>query len=174
MKKIGVVGIGNILMGDDGFGPYVIKVMESRFSEPEGLCLLELGTPGFDLASHIAGFDVVIVVDTVKTKGAFGELKRYERPELLIPPKRGVETPHDPGLKESLLSLQAFGSLPSEVVLIGAIPEQVLEGTGLTKPIKDSVEPAIKMVLDELKRFGVSLLLRTPPLEPDIWWDRGK
>ena len=66
MNKILIAGIGNVLLGDDGIGPYAIEVLKSEYDFPENVELADLGTPGLDLPIHLAGADAVILVDCAK------------------------------------------------------------------------------------------------------------
>src|SRR5918911_4092433 len=84
--RIGVIGLGNVLMGDDAFGPYVIQVLEAAYALPSNVSARDLGTPSLDLTGYIEDFDALVVVDTVHSRGEPGELRRYARAELLQGP----------------------------------------------------------------------------------------
>src|ERR1039457_5907695 len=120
--RIAVIGMGNVLMGDDAAGPYVIETLNARYEFGPGVEALDLGTPGLDLAPYIAGVETLILVDTVLSDGGPGELRRYEKPALMNPGFRLRVSPHDPALAEALTLAELVGECPSRVVLIGITP----------------------------------------------------
>jgi hydrogenase maturation protease len=170
LNKIAVLGFGNILMNDDGLGPYVIQVLESTYEFGEGVSVLDIGTPGLGISQYLEGLDLLIVVDTVHAKGEPGEIRTYRLPDILKHAPGIRMSPHDPGLKDALLSLQFLGAAPKEVLLVGVIPEDVSMGTELTKTVRQSVPLAIAEVLIELMSVGVPIRIRCNRTAPDVWW----
>jgi hydrogenase maturation protease len=172
-KKVAVLGFGNVLMSDDGLGPYVLKQLEAEYECGEGVSLVDLGAPGLGLEQYIAGLDVVIIVDTVRASGPPGHLRMYRREEILKYAPGLRLSPHDPGLKEALLSLDFSGCAPHEVFLVGVIPAKVELGVTLSEVVQ-AVIPLVKAeVIGELSRLGICMTKRTPPQTPDIWWACG-
>jgi hydrogenase maturation protease len=171
MARIGVLGIGNVLMGDDAFGPYVVKHLEAGWELP-GVELLELGTPGADLSLHLDGLDAVLVVDTVKLRGAPGELRLLDKAQLLARSPILPASPHEPGLREALFTLEFSGGGPREVRLVGVIPAEVEMEVGLSAAVRAAVPAAIEEVLRQLAGLGVAATRRATPRPPDLWWER--
>lgn len=169
--QILVAGLGNVLMGDDAFGPYVVRALEAGHELPEGVVARDLGTPGLDLAPYLSGVEVLIVVDTVHADGAPGEIRLYRREEVLEHSPSPRLSPHDPGLKEALLRADLEGRGPREVLLVGVIPESTGMGLGLSPAVRDAVAGARGEILRELARLGVPATARTDPSAPDIWWE---
>jgi len=160
-------------MGDDALGPHVIAHLLAAYDFPSEVEILDLGTPGLDMHPHLAGHDVLILVDVVKSKGQAGELKLYNKDEILrhLPgPRIG---PHDPGVKEALLGLEFAGTDPKEVLLVGVIPHNTgdLE-VGLSPAVKAAIPGAMKAVTNELDRLGLQATARLAAPEPDIWWEK--
>jgi hydrogenase maturation protease len=172
VPAVTVFGLGNILMGDDGLGSYVIKVLEARYEFPSDVDVLDAGTPGLELSTILEDSGALIIVDTVRAEGDAGTVKIYRREEILRHPPAQRITPHDPGLKETLLVLELQGETPPEVLVVGVVPESVEYGVGLTDAVREAVPAAITAIVDELERLGRPALPRDPPLEPDIWWER--
>jgi hydrogenase maturation protease len=172
VPKIGIVGIGNVLMGDDALGPYVIKRIDCAFRFSSEVALIEAGTPGLDLTSLFYGFNTLIVVDTVRVQGKPGEVRRFNQEGLLRKAPNLTISPHDPGLKEALLTLQIAEGGLREIVLIGVIAENVELGLELSESVQRAVPLVIEAVLAELKRFGIKAEKKCPPDEPDIWWNK--
>jgi hydrogenase maturation protease len=170
--KTSVLGLGNVLMGDDAFGPYVIQVLEARYSFPEDVTLLDAGTPGLDLVPYLSGVDALIVVDTVLSDDPPGTVKLYDREQLLKHAPQPRLSPHDPSLKEALLTSEFSGDGPREVLLLGVIPQATELGVGLSPPVKAALETAAEAVVAELKRLDHEVDPRPAPVQPEVWWER--
>lgn len=166
------MGLGNVLSQDDGLGPFVIQTLLAGWEFDESVQVLDLGTPGLQLSPYLQGQDALIVVDTVRSDGDPGELRLYDREQLLKHPPAQRTSPHDPGLKETLLALELHGLSPSHVVVVGVIPAETGYDTRLTDAVRAAVPAAVQAVLDELERLGVPATRRSEPSEPDIWWER--
>jgi hydrogenase maturation protease len=171
--RVGILGIGNVLMGDDALGPHVVKLLEARYAFPDDVALVEAGTPGVDLAHLLDGHEAVVVVDTVKLRGAPGEVRVLDRAQLLAKDPVLPMSPHEPGLREALFTLQFGGGGPRAVQLVGVIPEDSHTlRIGLSDPVRAAVPAAVDEVLRQLATFGVVPEARVPPAAPDLWWER--
>lgn len=169
---IRVLGMGNVLMGDDGFGPFVVRVLEAAYECPEGVEFVDVGTPGLDLTPYLLDADAVIFVDTVSSRGTPGELRTYERADILKHPPQLRTGPHDPALKEALLTVAAAGAGPARVLLIGVIPQWIATGVVLSPRVEASVDRAVTAIVQALAGLGVRLVRRDPPADADVWWAR--
>lgn len=167
---IRIVGIGNVLMGDDGVGPYLIQMLQSRYDFPDHVELVDGGTPGLDFLPYISHARSVIVLDTVSSKGTPGEIKIYRDGEIIgsAPPPR--MTPHQPGLRESLMATELTDASPEEMVLIGVVPETIEQGTNLSAPVQTAVQNVLDTVLEELNRLDAAPTPAEPARDPDLWW----
>src|SRR5262249_55718632 len=167
---IRVLGLGNVLMSDDGLGPFVVRVLEATYECPAGVEFLDAGTPGLDLTPYLLGADAVIFVDTVSASGAPGEIRVYDRDAILKVPPQARTGGHDPALKEALLTVAAAGGGPAHVTLVGAIPEWVATGVALSPRLEAAVGPAVRAVVDALEFLGAPPVPRIRPEVPHIWW----
>jgi hydrogenase maturation protease len=174
VARIAVIGIGNVLAGDDAVGPHVVKVLEARFELPDGVQVIDAGTPGYDLTAFLAGQDAAVLVDAVKARGAPGELRVYDKAELLQKKPILAMSPHEPGVREALLNADFMGVTPPVVKLVGVIPAVVASdaGIGLSSEVRAAVPGAVDAVARELAALGVVLRERTPTRDPDLWWER--
>lgn len=170
--RVAVIGLGSVLMGDDAFGPYLIKVLEASWVMPEDVDIVDLGTPGPEFAQYVMDYDALVIVDTVKAEGAPGEIRRYEREEIAKALPRPRLSPHDPNLREALLTADFAGRAPADVTLIGVIPKVVKLSTGLSPELQAAVPEVETAVATEQKRLGHHATLREEPRAPDIWWVR--
>lgn len=166
-----VLGLGNVLMGDDALGPWVIEELLAQWEFPEGVSVVDVGTPGLDLTPYLADADTVLLVDSVKSDGPPGTLRVYTRDQLLRHPPPARLSPHDPGLTEALLSLDFAGAGPKDVVLIGVVPGRVEKGVGLTPAVRESVAAAAGEVVAALQALGLPPRARNgAPSAP--WWEK--
>jgi hydrogenase maturation protease len=167
---IRILGIGNVLMGDDGLGPTAIRILESRYEFPAHVELVDGGTPGLDFLPYLSHARSVIVLDTVSSDGEPGTLKVYRDRDIIgsAPPPR--LTPHQPGLRESLMATELTDSSPDEMVLFGVVPAVVEQGTTLSAPVQAALDRLLDAVVLELERLGATPTLRATPLDPGLWW----
>ncbi len=170
--RVAVIGLGNVLMGDDALGPYAVRVLQSGWDFPPGVSVTDAGTPGLDLTPYVLGVDALIVIDTVNSDGPPGTLKIYRRDELLAKPPGPRLSPHDPGLKETLLLLEFRGDGPREVLLVGVVPGHVGNAVRLTPDVAAALPAVERAVLDELERLGCPARRAASPAVPDIWWEK--
>ena len=170
--RVGVLGIGNVLMGDDALGPYVVKWLDARYEVAPEVELLELGTPGADLALHLDGLDAAVVVDTVQVRGEPGELRLLDKAQLLARKPVLPASPHEPGLREALFTLEFRGGAPEQVRFVGVIPAFVEMEVGLSPAVRAAVPAALAEVVRQLAALGVAARERPAPLPPDVWWER--
>jgi hydrogenase maturation protease len=167
---IRVLGLGNVLMSDDGFGPFVVRVLEATYECPPDVEFIDVGTPGLDLTPFLLATRAVIFVDTVTSRGVPGEIRLYDRDAILKVPPQARTGGHDPALKEALLTVEAAGNGPAQVTLVGAIPEWIATGVVLSPRLQAAVGPAVLAVVDALDALGVRPTRRVHPQVPHVWW----
>lgn len=167
-----VLGIGNVLMGDDAVGPFVVKLLEAAWEPLEGLQLVDAGTPGLDLTAYLAGLDACVVVDAVRAEGEPGTLRVYGADELAERPPVLAMSPHEPGLREAVLNARFLGVEPRRLRLVGVVPERIDYGLGLSAPVRAALPRVVERVRAELAAAGVTPVERTVPLAADVWWER--
>lgn len=172
IRRIGVLGIGNVLMGDDAVGPYAVKLLEARYEFPENVRLDDLGTPGLGITAAFAEYDALILVDSVSAKKKPGGVQLYRKNELVKVPLKTRVSPHDPALIEALLFAEFSGKCPEEVLLVGVEPQECELGCGMSDAAHLGMETAIRAVLTELERLGAMVKLKARPDKPAIWWQK--
>jgi hydrogenase maturation protease len=173
VKNILIGGIGNVLLGDDGVGPYVARLLESRYEFEHGVEVADLGTPALDLIDQISGRDVVILIDSVDshaTEAAPGAVLLYRKADIMRHRPAVRMDPHSPALVDALLSADLFGIAPADVLLVGIAAERYDAGCSLSKPVKASLDRVIGEVLSELERLGIAYRRREHPGALGIWW----
>ena len=174
MRKLLIAGIGNVLLGDDGVGPFVIKLLEARYEFSQDVEIADLGTPALDLPLHLSGADAVILIDSAKFGGAPGDIRLFRKDEVLrIPPRPRID-PHSPALRESLSQLELMGRMPGELLLIGMQGSHFGAGSALSPIVRQCIPHAIDAVLRELHRLDIPWEPKTRMAPPRIWWDHAQ
>jgi len=170
MKRILIAGVGNILLGDDGIGPYVVRKLAANYVFEEGVELEDLGTPALDFIDHIAGLDALIVVDAVKNGEAPGTIVLYGKAELLRHSPTLRMDPHSPALIESLMAADLFGQSPENVILVGIAGESYSPTCAISPAVAAAVDAAIRRILQLLDSLDVGFFRRFEEADPSIWW----
>jgi len=165
-----VLGLGNVLMGDDGFGPAVVQAFEAQYVVGPQVSVVDVGTPGLDLTPWLADVDRVIIVDTVKSDLPPGTLRVFDKAGVLRRPPSGRIGPHDPGVKEALLMLEFAGRAPREVALIGVVPERTEMAVQLSPALQQALPLAVEAIAALLGRFGEAARRRAQPAAARAWW----
>jgi len=163
-------GIGNVLLGDDGVGPYVLRILESQYYFGDDIELVDLGTPSLDLTHQIVGLRTLILVDSVASDDPPGTVLLYAKEDILrIVPTERLD-PHSPALSECLMTAEMLGASPEHVLLVGVVGTQYEPGQGLSTAVRESVAKAIAEIVQELQRLGYFCEAKRFPDSPGIWW----
>jgi hydrogenase maturation protease len=169
---IGVYGLGNVLLRDDGFGPSAVRRLESLYAFPEDVDLKDLGTPGLDLASYLVDLDALVFLDTLNVEGEPGEIFVLQKEDLLRADVQGLRTSsHEAGVREALTAADLLGRGPKEVCLIGVVPACLEDGIGLSPALEAALEPVCRRALAELERLGRVATRRAEPEATGSWWE---
>jgi hydrogenase maturation protease len=168
-----VLGLGNVLMGDDGFGPYVARRFADQYQPGSAVEVIDLGTPGLDLTPWLTDAAHVIVVDTIRATEPPGTMRIYDKADIVRHAPFARVSPHDPGLKETLLTLEFAGRAPDTVTLIGVVPATVAMGTTLSDPVARAVPAALNAIVDQLHRLDIPVDRRESVKDSGScpWWD---
>jgi len=171
VNSILIGGMGNVLLGDDGLGPYVLRLLESEYTFDEEIELADLGTPALDLTHRIAGRRGVILIDCIASEDhAPGTVLLYDKKALLsaIPAQR--LDPHSPALSECLLTAEMLGATPDRVWLVGVVGASFEPGKTLSSTVRASIWKVVDAVIYELKRLGVKVEKKLHSDKLGVWW----
>ncbi len=163
-----VLGIGNLLWADEGFGVRAVEEMHRRYEVPDNVTLMDGGTQGIYLVQHVRDADVLIVFDAVDYGLPPGTMKLVEDEE--VPRFMGCKkiSLHQTGFQEVLAMAAMMGDAPRRLLLIGVQPEELEDyGGSLRAVVKAQIGPAIEKAVEELSRLGISLRRRPVPLPPE-------
>jgi hydrogenase maturation protease len=149
MKKILILGIGNLLLRDEGVGVHVVERLKNM-TLPSDVEAIDGGTMGINLLYHIEGRKKVVVIDAVNTEGAAGTIYRFTDKDL-EDKKECLVSAHDIDFSDVLKTANLLGTKPDEVIFIGIQPEEISEGIGLSSVIEERIPQIIDLVLKEIK-----------------------
>lgn len=151
-----VMGLGNLLMSDDGLGSRVISELEKRFLPSPQVCLLDGGTLGLDLLPRLEDVDKLLIVDALQMGAEAGTFFRLEGEDVprAFANKLSV---HQMGLQDLLAVAELQGHLPQELVVIGVQSETIEMGLELTASVAASFDQVVAAVCAELESWGQPL-----------------
>lgn len=151
-KKALVLGIGNVLMGDDGVGVRSVGTFERLYLTGGEIECLDGGTAGAKLADILSGFTHAVIVDAIKDGRRPGSIRRLKSDDIL----KGdgvLTTAHGIGVRE-LLALASFEGSAPETSVIGIVPEKVCPGLALSNTIERLLPEIAKAIAFELTAAG--------------------
>ena len=158
-KRILIAGIGNVFLGDDGFGVEVVKRLAGR-ELPEGVEVADFGIRGMDLAYALQDdYDVVVFVDAIPRGEEPGTIYLLE-PEIVEDGEISLDTHGMDPVKVIKLS-RALGARRTRTLVVGCEPQVVLSGEDyddmlmdLSEPVRAAVEEAVKVVESLVEEIG--------------------
>lgn len=150
-----VLGVGNILLRDEGLGVRTIEYIRDKYVIPEDVSVVDGGTAGLGLLSLIKDFDNIIIVDAVVPRTSPGALYRIPGEKLKGSPPL-MATAHQLGVRD-MLAIAELEGLSAEVVVIGMEPMDVTTGLELSGVVSRKLPEAAAMVIEELKVLGIEV-----------------
>ena len=161
-----VLGIGNLLWADEGFGVRAVEALDRRYTFSAGVKLLDGGTQGIYLVQEIRETQILVVFDAIDYGLEPGTLKLIEGDE--VPAFLGAKkmSLHQTGFQEVLAMAAMLGDYPEHLLLIGVQPAQLEDfGGSLTAPVKAQIDPALDAALRYLAGFGITATPRATAAE---------
>src|SRR4030065_2608305 len=153
-KDILIMGIGNILLKDEGIGVHVVRRLK-EMSLPENVEVLDGGTAGLELVDFMENRRKLIVIDAVKTGDKPGTIYRLTEKNLVIKPKAIISFLEIDFL-DALHISDVMKNKPEEVIVIGIEPKDVSDGIDLSPEIEERIPRIIEIVMEELTSSTVN------------------
>ena len=166
--RIVVLGIGNVLWADEGFGVRCVEALQQRYEfvqDTPAVRLIDGGTQGLYLIQHVQGASRLLIFDAIDYGLAPGTLKLIENDD--VPRFMGAKkmSLHQTGFQEVLMLAQLTGRYPAQVLLIGCQPEELEDYGGSLRPVvRRAMDEALALGIDALRRWGAVPVARTTPL----------
>ncbi len=159
-----VLGLGNILLQDEGVGVAVVERLQRRYRVPEEVELLDGGTSGMSLLDDMRNREHVIVVDAVRTgkpPGTEVVLTGEEVPAFLC----NKVSPHQLALSDVLANLTLMNESPKQVTVIGMEPQSLETHLGLSEMVAARLQGLTERVIEQIEAAGYAVEL----LKPEAW-----
>ncbi|WP_035245242.1 HyaD/HybD family hydrogenase maturation endopeptidase [Desulfogranum mediterraneum] len=156
-QTIGILGIGNILLNDEGFGVHCVQQLEAAYQTPEQLLIFDGGTAGILLAPFIEECDQLIVIDVVNLDDEPGAVHCFTDREVRAGEIQTRMSPHQIGMLEILDICRIRGKVPEKVEFITVVPQDLETGMELSPLLQDRLRTVIGMVRERLSRAGLQL-----------------
>ena len=156
-----VLGIGNLLWADEGFGVRCVQKLAAEWQVPEGVSVMDGGTQGLYLLPYVQGAKRLIVFDAIDYGLPPGTMKRVEGDE--VPRFMGAKkmSLHQTGFQEVIAAADLTGQLPESLLLIGVQPEELEDYGGSLRPVvKARLEDAVAMAVAALRDWGFAVVQR--------------
>ncbi len=148
-----VLGVGNILLTDEGIGVRVVEQLEHRYAIPEGVEVMDGGTAGMELLSSIAKRGHVILIDAVNTGAEAGTVVTLVGEQVPALFKTKI-SPHQLGISDLLGVLTITGEMPDEMTLFGVVPYSLDTAVELSEPMLPRLEQLLELTVAELRKQG--------------------
>jgi hydrogenase maturation protease len=157
MKGTLVLGLGNILLRDEGVGVRVVERLQERYRFPENVQVVDGGTMGLDLMAYVEAADRLLVLDAVDTGVEGGTLAHLVGEQ--VPAYLSLKiSPHQMGLSDLLAAARLRDVYPDEVVLWGVQPDAIDVGLDLSPAVAAQVDALVDRALAELQQWGIEPL----------------
>jgi hydrogenase maturation protease len=160
-----VLGIGNVLWADEGFGVRCVENLNAGYEFPESVRVMDGGTQGIFLLPWVRSASRLLIFDAIDFGLEPATLKLITGAD--VPRYMGAKkvSMHQAGFQEVLSSAQLSGEFPDELALVGVQPELLDDyGGSLTASVKARVEPAMQLGLEVLRGWGIEVAQRSAPL----------
>jgi hydrogenase maturation protease len=151
-----VLGMGNILLEDEGLGIRALELLQLRYEIPQELELLDGGTTGMGLLDVISGRQHLLVLDAVQTGDPPGTLVKLSGED--VPVYFGMRiSPHQLGLSDVLATLELSGERPAAVTVLGLVPQSLEMCLELSDLVHSKLDSLVEAAVGELDGLGYQL-----------------
>ena len=153
-----VLGLGNVLLGDDGAGPTLLEQIRETYSGVAEVECIDGGTQGLALLGYLANREALVILDAFSTGKAPGEVSVLNKSEILAFRASRATTAHEGNAGELLAVAELLGDLPNRVFLVGIEPERLRTELGLSSSVAAALPTAllrageiVEQVLNEIR-----------------------
>jgi hydrogenase maturation protease len=155
VPNILVLGIGNLLLQDEGIGVHVVERLQTRYRLPENVCALDGGTSGMTLLDDLAACQHLLVVDCGRLDAPPGSVREFFGDAVPAFFQQRI-SPHQIGLSDLLAAAALIDALPAGLSLIAIEPECIELGTEMSATGERACELALERVIARLNALGAA------------------
>ncbi|MFN3870353.1 MAG: HyaD/HybD family hydrogenase maturation endopeptidase [Aquificaceae bacterium] len=158
MKTL-VLGIGNLLLSDEGLGVKAVEELKKRYRFPQGVELIDGGTLGIDLLYFMEKVERLLIIDAILGGMPPGSLYKLKGDDVLTYFKGKKISTHDIGIQEVLALAELTGKLPKEIVVLGMEPESLEISLELSPSVRKNFNRLLEEVIEQLREWGLKVCL---------------
>jgi len=162
-----VLGLGNVLCGDDGAGVIALHQLRRNYELPDRVRLVDGGTLGLDLLALVAASDRVLMIDAVRCDAQPGSIVVLEG-DAVAPAVYERLSPHQIGVGDLIAGAALCDRYPEDVVIVGVVPETTDLQFGCSPAVDAKLPALIERVIDELAARGFTVTPRSEPLPAQV------
>ena len=159
-KRIGILGLGNLLLSDEGFGVHFINYLTDRYEVPEHVAVLDGGTAGIMMAPFIEDADILYVIDTVALQDQPGSIHRFSDQDIQAGNIHARMSPHQVGLLDILDLCRIRETAPQLTEMITVVPGDLELAIGLTPALAAKLPEVMAILEKSLADHDTVLLAR--------------
>ena len=154
-KKIGIIGIGNLICGDEGFGIHTIRYLEENYIFPDNVLLHDAGTAGIYLSPILEECDPVLVIDVVDIDAEPGSMHYYSIEDIKLGNIQTKMSPHQLGVLEILEICKLRDAAPECVEFYCVVPQDLETSIELSDTVAPRVAQIADQILKRLEELGI-------------------
>lgn len=155
-----VLGLGNVLLGDDGVGAAAIARLEREYRIPPGVRVEDGGTLGLALLDLLTSAERVILVDAVRTDVPAGTLVRLAGADVMDAVRDRL-SPHQVGVADLLDAARLIGRYPATVTLLGLVPDNIDLAVVRSAAVEGALETLVDAIVREVQSLGYRMVRDT-------------
>jgi len=148
-----VLGVGNILLSDEGVGVRAIQKLAHDYRLPAGVEVLDGGTSAMEMLDDLADADLLVIIDCIRAGAQPGSLIRLTDEQVPVFLQMKL-SPHQVGLSDVLATLTLTGESPGRVIIHGVEPASLETGMELTGVVAETLPDLVAAVVQDLNAGG--------------------
>jgi len=156
-KKIGILGIGNLLIGDEGFGVHTIQYLENNYHFPDNVVVVDCGTAGIYMSPLLEECDPVFVIDVVDIDEEPGSIHTFSLEDVRAGKIATRMSPHQLGLLEVIEICKLRDAAPSQVKFFCVVPADLTQDLVLSSIVEPRVAQIAEILIKRLEEIGITV-----------------
>lgn len=149
-----ILGVGNVILRDEGFGVRVAEFLDAHYEFPENVQIVDGGTLGIELTQYVTGTNKLLVIDSINGGAEPGTLFRFHNDDVMDHFQEKISA-HEVGIQDVLALLTVTGHKIPDVVVIGAQPYDLEAGVELSPGMQKLMPQVVEQALKELAAWGI-------------------
>lgn len=163
-----VLGIGNILWADEGFGPRAAEAFHQAYADQDGVRVMDGGTLGMYLSEYITSSRRILVFDCCELHAAPGSIKLLRKGDIRLW-SSNIISAHQTGFNDLLNNAALLNQSPEDIAIVGVQPQELEDyGGSLTPAVKARIPQALEFAVQVLTEWGYAPVARKPGEKVDL------